>query len=163
MAITTVTETYILETNESATGLYAASGVIKHKNDSMTRTLTPTSTPPAATHAANNVPLVAGAATIDLTALTDWGLNEADPNATGLKLQILAIKAKATNTAGITITPGASNAYNALGSAFSVTLMAGQEIKFYGNDATPDVASDAKTLDLAGTGTDSLDIEMIFG
>ena len=43
------------------------------------------------------------------------------------------------------------------------TTAPGQEHVFFGNDATPDIASGARTLDLAGTGSQVLDVVIILG
>ncbi|HUX17166.1 MAG TPA: hypothetical protein VMW52_11885, partial [Phycisphaerae bacterium] len=58
---------------------------------------------------------------------------------------------------------GETNGYALLGAAFSVALLAGQEVLIYGNEATPDVASGAKVLDLVGTGVQGLDVIVVLG
>jgi len=161
MAIT-ATLTNTLSTAETVSGLKVSTSSVTH-TDSQSHTLSASTTPPATKHVAKNVALVAGAATIDLTALTAWGTNGVTEDCSGLKLQILRAKATLTNANPVTISTGASNGYAAFGADWSIALSAGQEVTLYGNDATPDVAAGAKTIDLAGTLTQSIDIEMVFG
>ena len=105
--------------------------------------------------------LTNGAATVDLTALN--GTNGHAVNATGLKLQALKVRNPGTNANPISIGHGAANGYEFLGADWKVTLQPGQEVLLYGADAAPDVGSGAKTLDLAGTGTQALHILAVFG
>lgn len=115
-----------------------------------------------ATKTANfEVALVAGAGSIDLRALD--GSNDGVVDGNGLKVQGLFIKAKATNGNPITIDVGDSDGYDLAGAAFSVTLQPGQCFLFYGYDATPDVAAGDKVLDLTGTGTDALQVQVVLG
>ena len=106
------------------------------------------------------VSLSGGAATIDLTSLT--GVNNESVDGTGLKLQVLKMKNR-TGNATMTIDVGASNGYELAGAGFEATLQAGQELTFFGNDATPDIGASAKTLDLTGTGTESAEISIVMG
>ncbi|MCL4735384.1 MAG: hypothetical protein KJ050_10660 [Candidatus Omnitrophica bacterium] len=161
MAIT-ATLTNTLTTAETVSGLKVTTSSVTH-SDSQSHTLSAATTPPATKHVAKTVALSAGAATIDLTALTAWGTNGVTEDTSGLKLQILRAKATASNANPIAIKTGASNGYAAWGASWLVELKAGQEVTLYGNDATPDVAGAAKTIDLSGTGTQSVDIEMVFG
>lgn len=161
MAIT-ATLTNTLSTLEVVSGQLVTVGNVTHAS-SQSHTLTSVTTPPVTKHAAKLVALVAGAATIDLTALTAWGANGAAEDMSGLKLQIMRLKATAANANPITITAGASNGYEAFGAAWSLALSGGQEVTLYGFDKTPDVAGGAKTIDLAGTLTQSIEIEVVFG
>jgi len=161
MAIT-ATLVNTLTTSETVTGLKVSASSVTH-SDSQSHTLSAATTPPATKHVAKTVALDAGAATIDLTALTAWGTNGLTENCNGLKLQIFRAKATAGNANPITIATGASNGYDAFGADWSISLKAGQEVTLYGNDATPDVDGTHKTIDLAGTLTQSIDIEMVFG
>lgn len=108
--------------------------------------------------------LTAGAATIDLTSLTheQGGLTET-VDGTGLKLQFLRLCAPSGNDAAITITPGASNGYDFSGSSASITLESGQCVTLELAESAPDIDSSNKTLDLAGTGTDSLEVSILMG
>lgn len=103
--------------------------------------------------------MVTGAATIDLTSLV--GTNGAAVNATGLKLQVAKFINSSANA--IQIEPGASNGYNIFGASSLFVLAPGQEVLFFGNEATPDVGSGAKTIDISGTGTQSLKCFLVFG
>ncbi|HOD84163.1 MAG TPA: hypothetical protein PKG77_22295 [Phycisphaerae bacterium] len=156
---TNLTATEVLETNTVSSA--AASRTVKHTLLNKAVTLDGTTTPPVTKVAAFEQALTAGAATIDLTALV--GTNGAVVNGTGLKVQAIKITAKATNANAITITKGASNGYALAGAGFSVALAAGQEFVFYGNSATPAIASDAKTLDLAGTLTQAVQVVIVMG
>lgn len=119
------------------------------------------STPPVTKEAVFQKAMTAGAATIDLTALT--GLNGASVTFTGLKVQSVKFRNKATNANDITITEGASNGYELLGNGFTLILKPGQEAQFYLNDAAPDVGGSAKTIDISGTGTQVLEVAMVAG
>ena len=136
----------ILESNTES--MTAANRTVTHSNfNHATAVLTSATTPPVTKVAAWKQALAAGAATVDLTALT--GTNGASVDGTGLKVQILKVKNLGANS--LTLTFGAANPYNLLGAAFVIVLLTGQEITVYGNDATPDIAAGAKDIDLAGT------------
>jgi len=141
--ICTVQET--LETNPYSAA--AAGRIVTHSLFNSSKILTAATTPPVTKVAAFKQALSAGAATIDLTALT--GTNGAIVDGTGLKVQVL--KVKNTGVAPLTITPGAVSGYNLLGAGMSLILAQNQELEIFGNDATPDIAAGAKNLDLAGT------------
>lgn len=105
--------------------------------------------------------LTASAATIDLTALPHMGRTV---DATGKKIQVLKLAAPVGNGNPITVTPGASNGYDAFGASWSVTLQPGQEVLYKGSDSTPDVGAEDKTIDLAGSGdTDLLEVAIVVG
>jgi len=125
------------------------------------RVLKSDSSPPVTCGALFQQALTAGAATIDLTALD--GFNDKAVNGTGLRVQLLRVKNPATNANPITVAKGASNGYDGLGAAFSVTLQPGAEATFLTNDAGGDIAAGNKTLDLTGTGSQALDVEIIMG
>jgi hypothetical protein len=153
----TVTTVETLETNVPAAS--AGDKTVTHNGFNSSAALNAGSTPPATKCAYFTQALTAGAATIDLTALT--GTNGATVNGTGLKLQVLKIKNLGANT--LTITTGASNGYAVAGADFSVALAQNQEFTFYGNDATPEIASDAKTIDLAGTSAQTSQVTIVMG
>ena len=92
-----------------------------------------------------------GAATINLASLT--GVNGAAQDLTGKKIRWLKLKNTGSNT--VTISKGASNGYTGFGSAFSLEIKGGGEATIYcaGNGVA--VAAGVRTLELAGTGTDS--------
>lgn len=117
---------------------------------------------PVATKAFHGtVPLVAGALTLDLTALVDPTI--ADPiDMTGLKLKFLQVIADSGNANAITIAPGASNGYTGWVGADGLSLNASDQEMLVRNAGIA-VDSTHKTLDLAGTGTQSATLVMLFG
>ena len=125
------------------------------------RILKSDTSPPVTCGALFQQALAAGVATIDLTALD--GLNDKAVNGTGLRVQILRLRAPSSNANPITVAKGASNGYDGLGSAFSVTLQPGAEATLLTSDAGGDIAAGNKTLDLTGTGAQALDVEIIMG
>lgn len=146
------------------TGTPAASDAnarVTHNLFNSSASLSGSTTPPATTVAAFELALVAGAGSIDLRALS--GTNGATIDGNGLKVQVLKIKAKATNENVISVAVGASNGYELAGADFKITLQPGQEFLFYGNDETPDIADADKVLDVAGTGTQGLDVIVVMG
>lgn len=154
-----VQATETLETNVQAADANQKS--IKYTGYNSSLNLNGASTPPVTKCAYFEQPLTSGAATIDLTALP--GTNGATVNTTGLKVQVFKIKNKAANANPITVTFGASNAYLLGGSAWKFILQPGMEITVFGNDATPDVGSSTKTIDLAGTGAQIAEVAIIAG
>ena len=116
---------------------------------------------PVTVVAAFNQALTAGAATIDFTALL--GTNGATVSGSGLKLQYVLVKAKSTNANALTVKNGTSNGYGGWGADFAVTLDASQQFMVTGRDLEPDVDGTHKTWTLAGTGTQSIDIILVFG
>lgn len=127
-------------------------------------TLTGSSAPPVTKHAEDSLALTAGAATINLAALPGKTAEET-VNFTGLKLQYAIFGNPATNANKIKIAKGASNGYGtcASGDDWDVTLSPGQRFKLELDDAAPDVASGARTLDVTGTGTQVLDYQLVAG
>lgn len=124
-------------------------------------TYTGATTVPVTKQATFDKALSAGAGTIDLTALV--GVNGAAVDFTDLKVQFAKFKNKAANANAITVTFGASNGYLLAGTAWKVILQPGQEVTFFGNDAAPDVDSTHKTIDLAGTLTQALEVILVAG
>ena len=150
-----------VETLEANVDSLGTDKQVTHNQFDTTKALTSGTTPPVTKIAASVQALTAGAATIDLTNLL--GVNGAVVDGTGLKVQILKIKNKAESANPISIAPGASNGYDIFGADFKVTLQPGQEATLYGNDATPDIAAEDKTLDLAGTGAQECEIIVVMG
>lgn len=139
----------------------ATKAVIVHDQFNKTATIDASSTVPATKTASFQKALSTGAATIDLTALV--GSNGAAVDFTGLKVQLAKFRNPSTNANGITVTFGASTPYLLLGAAFKFILLPGQEITIYGNDAAPDVSGSLKMIDLAGTGSQALDVILVAG
>lgn len=147
-----------------ATGVPAAStagATIEHANWNQTLALDANTTVPITKTAIFQKALVAGAVTVDLTALT--GSNGAAVTLSGLKVQALYLKNPTTNANTIKVKVGAANGYQVAGAAWEVTLSPGQWMVLYGHDLTPDVGGAAKDLDLTGTGTQALDMAIVAG
>jgi len=147
----------VLEANPHSA--VAGQRTVTHTAFNSSHALSASTTPPVTKVAAFKAALVAGAKTIDLTALV--GTNGATVDGTGLKVQVIKVKNLGTNP--LTIAVGATNGYDLAGGAFSAQLKAGMELMLFGNDQTPDVASGEKTLDLTGTGTEESEWIVVLG
>lgn len=102
----------------------------------------------------SSVDLSAGAATIDLTALTN-GFGDA-LDGSGLKVQLFIFVAASDNTGAITITDGASNGYNLFGDASGqVTVPVGGTLVWEADDALDDIAAGDAEIDLASGDADA--------
>lgn len=120
-----------------------------------------TAASPSTKVAAYQKALSAGAATIDLTAIP--GVNGVTQDMSGLRVQFAKFRNPSGNANPITIGEGASNGYEMLGNGWTILLDPGCEILLYNPEASPDVAGAAKTIDLAGTGSQALDIILVAG
>jgi len=154
-------KTSVQQTFDTSAGPAAGTPKVTHATWDFKHSLSATSTPPFSKHAAFKQALTAGAATIDLTALT--GFNGEAVDGSGLKVQVLKLRNPSTNANNITITPGAANGYDLMGAAMSLTLEPGDEVILFGLDTAPDIAAADKDLDLAGTGVQALDVEILMG
>ena len=126
-------------------------------------TLTASSTPPVTKHALFSKPLSTGTGTIDLTALPGITADET-VNGTGLKVQFLKFKNPSTNANKITAAKGGSNGYQLDGATtWSVPLAPGQSVFFELDDAADDIGSGNKTIDLTGTGSQALSVQVVMG
>lgn len=105
--------------------------------------------------------MTTGAATLDLTALVD--ARSRTFSLSGLKPRTMKILALATNAGAVTISKGASQGYGGLGASFSLTLQPGQEVTLYLGSAAVAVSGTVKNLDLAGTGTDGVQLSISAG
>ena len=105
--------------------------------------------------------LAAGVATIDLTALV--GTNGAAIDGTGLRVQALKVRNPVGNANPITIKIGASNGYDGFGTTFALTLAPGATGLLRSADAGSDIGATKKTLDLAGTLVQALDVLVVLG
>ena len=121
-------------------------------------TYTGTTVPPVTKIGAKTAALVAGALTIDLTALTGWGANGANVDGTGLKLQFFRVRN--LGAADMTFATGGTSGYN-FGGPF--TVKAGCEVLFKFNDNLPDVAAGVKNIGVTGTGTDTAEVTLVLG
>jgi len=143
------------------TSLLPTARTVTHNQMNTLKTLNGSSTPPASVTSKYRQLLSGGAATIDLTAVLST--NGAIVSALGLKMQAIKVKALEDNANPIAIVPGAVNGYVWTGTTPRIDLAGGQEDCKYLNAKAPVVASGAKTLDLAGTGTQGVDIEIVLG
>ena len=157
---TNVTVTEILETNVPAASSNANKEV-KHTGFNQSSALTATTTPPVTTVAAFEQALTAGAATIDLQALT--GSNGAAVDGTGLKVQAMKFRNKSTNSNTMTLAIGAANGYDAWGTSFAIDVEPGGEVVLYGNDAGSDIGATKSDLDISGTGTETAEVIIVMG
>ncbi len=142
---------------------------VTHSSFNVEETRNVSSVPAAQEVACFQKTLVAGAATIDLTSLTSTNGRVYD--ATGKRLlEILITNDAATK---VTIAAGASNGYVSSNVPFSTTGI-GVQGKTSGNDvggrvhcyfgsSAPLVSGSVKTLDLAGSSTETVNITMVFG
>lgn len=122
--------------------------------------LNATSTAPVSVTSYQQYALVAGALTIDLTALL--GVNDESQDGTGLKLQTILIRNPAGNNP-ITIGDGAANGYQLFGAAVDVVIPAGATMAFYVPETLPDVGAAAKDIGVSGTGTETFDVGITLG
>lgn len=123
-------------------------------------TLNAGSSAPATKQAAYEVTMSSGTATIDLTSLT--GAFGATVTGSGLKVQAVKFKNKATNANAIRVKAGASNGYT-FGGTFDVTLPVGGEVTVYLAEGAADVSGSVKTIDVSGTGEQVLQVVLVMG
>lgn len=122
--------------------------------------LNASSTPPVSMTSYQTYTLSGGAFIIDLRALL--GVNDESQDAVGLKLQTIIIRNPSGNNP-ITIGEGSTNGYPIWGAGNDVIYPAGtnQGTKF--SDSLPDVAAGDKTIDIAGTGTETFSVGITLG
>lgn len=155
---TKVTAVETLETNVPAAA--ASDKTVTHNGYDTSQSLTGATTPPVDSCAYFEKALSAGAGTIDLTALT--GTNGATINLNGKKPVAIRIRGKAGNANPITITKGAANGYDGMGD-LEVAVKANQEFTYYFHTGASAVSGTNKTIDLAGTGSQSVEVSIIGG
>lgn len=127
-------------------------------------TLTAASAIPVTKHAAYELTMSGGSGSINLAALPGLTAEETVVG-TGLKVQGLKFRNKSTNANKITVAKGASNGYGlcASGDAWSVVLSPGQSVLFLLDEVAPNVASDARVIDVTGTGAQVLEVQVVMG
>jgi hypothetical protein len=133
---------------------------IVHSGYDVSRTYSGTTTPDITKCSFQTVAMTAGAATIDMTALL---LNGVAVTLSGLEPRVIRATALTGNAGNITIAKGASNGYDGMGAAFSVTLEPGQSFMFEGTTTGNAVGGANKTLDLSGTLTDGVRFTTVAG
>ncbi|MCG3198568.1 MAG: hypothetical protein HUU16_00190 [Candidatus Omnitrophica bacterium] len=154
-----------LTVNETLPGNAPASAaskkVVTHDQWNLTQTFPVDPSLPCTEVVSVEATLVAGALTLDLTALT--ATNGATRSMNGLKLQMLFARPDPANANPIIIKTGATNGYAFKGAAWSDEIKPGQASLYFGNEQAPDVGASAKNIDLTGTGSQKLRLEMVFG
>lgn len=140
-------------------GLAANAQPVRYSGYDFDKTLNATSSPAATKSAFFLLTLTAGAATINLAALT--GTNGATVDGTGLKVRAFRFRPLGAN--GMTVVPGASNGIDLFGAASSVTVPTGGCLLQYFANGSPTVASGDRTLDVTGTGTETAEVSIILG
>lgn len=136
---------------------------IKSKLSGLSGTLTSSSTVPVTQKYVDSFDLVAGAATINMTALDQGNLPDVD--ASGLKPQLFIFHSESDNTDEITISDGAANGHDIFGDASGqVTLPIGGAIMFYGADGLDDIGASDLSIDFASSDLDAtVNVAMVFG
>lgn len=152
-----VTVTEILENNTGSAP--DATRRVVHTSYDESWSLTASTTPPVTKVAEFLLTLSTGAATINLASLT--GTNGATVDLTGLKVQFFRVKNLGANN--MVFVPGASNGIDLWGAASSNTIFPGAVAMWFFNDASPDVASGDRTIDVTGTGAQTAEITIVAG
>lgn len=121
------------------------------------------STPSVTQVSSDTIALVAGAKTVDLTALPL--VNGATLDATGLKIVAILFSNASASTGAMTFAKGASNGYTGLGANFSIAVPPGGCVEAYTakHSSVAAVSGTVKTIDVAGTGTESFNIIIVLG
>ena len=105
--------------------------------------------------------LSGGSATIDLKSISN---TEGTTIVTeGKKIRAFVAQATSDNANALTLADGASNGYQMLGDGWTIALEASDVFAVYLGDNAPAIGDSAKTIDLSGTGSQSVDIVIIFG
>lgn len=155
--LATVTEVLGVNTGSAA----SAKRTVTHDAFNETMTLDASSTPAASQVAALQVTLSAGAATLDLQALTATNGYVLDASA----LKLLAILVVNDNSNDVTLSEGAVNGYaiptltvhSKNGGDFPGVLL-----QYFADNLDAVAAADSE-IDFAGSGSDVFDVLMLFG
>lgn len=128
-------------------------------------TLSASTTPPVTKTFSDDIALVAGAGTLNLSTLA--GPLSTTIDFTGLKVQVIKLVAASTNTGGITVAKGDAQPYNLFGednvSSETVEVLPGDAVLIVHNETTEDVGAAIKNIKFTGTGTDTLRIMLVAG
>lgn len=141
----------------------ASNSTITHNGFNVSTSLSGTSSPAITKTASFSQQLTAGAATIDFTTLT--GTNGASVTGNGLRI-IAIILTAASGNAGNTITAvtGASNGLPIFGANGREVINKGATVmKYDPSGLGTAIDSTHKTVDLTGTGTDTLNVIVVMG
>lgn len=139
---------------------------IVHNLGSIVATLNASSTVPATKASSDTIALVAGVATIDLTALT--GLYGASVDFTGLKVQaVMIINPAGNNAEGMEFAVAIANGYNLFGKDNAdsdlVTVLPGDAYLVIHANTLEDVDATHKDITVTGTLVEEFDIHMVAG
>lgn len=128
-----------------------------------TAQLNASSTPPVTQAAEFTATLSGGALTLDLQVLT--GIGGATLDLTGLKIIAAKFKCPSSNTGVMNINEAAANSYNLGGTTYDFDIPPGGEMTLYfpDNSVLADVGASASDIDLAGTGSETVDIIFVAG
>lgn len=144
----------------------ASAAVVVHEISGTNGSLNADSTVPATQVIDKRVTLSAGTATIDLTAAPGKTVDGTAValDLTGLKLQMVKLKAHADNTQRVKFAQGASNPYLLGVTGAFVSLGAGESVLLEFKDTLADVAPTVKTLDItSGMAAAIIDVQLVFG
>lgn len=147
----------VTETIAGQPSASASSKALVHDQWNKTVSMNSGSTPAVTKSACFQKALVAGSGSIDLTALTNA---EGTVDGTGLKVRSVFFENPSTNANSITLAAGS---YLLFGASWSLVLAPGQWIMAYLDSDAPTIASDVKTIDLTGTGTQALNCMITMG
>jgi hypothetical protein len=115
----------------------------------------------------DTIALVAGAAVLDLTALTDaMGIAK---TFTGLKIQLVKLHCPSTNTVGIVVSAkDDATGYCLFGVSaaeltYKVQVMPGATVMLYHDDESADVDATHKDLTFTGAGVETIQVQLVAG
>jgi len=162
MSVTSAQVAALFNATEQIDGVPSSSSPdVNHNVFSKSQNLGPATNPPVSEVYAAALALAAGAATIDLTALDV--LNESAVDMTGKKVNVTLL-ANPDGNAAITIVAGASNGYNILGVADGkLTLNGGDYVLIVRKDTLDEIGSTDAEIDISGTGTETLNVQLGIG
>jgi hypothetical protein len=167
MALGTITVSALYRVNTDVTRTFTGEGFPTNPPQTVTlsgldtlTTLNGSTTPAISTDVCFTFALSSGTGTIDLTNITDP--TRGTVTLSGLTPYILKIQNPSTNANPITIKEGASNGYTGFGANFLVELWPGEEFTLLKANATV-VSGTVKTLDLAGTGAQAVNVQIAAG
>lgn len=136
-----------------------------HSIGSPNGTLIATTTPPVTKVFSDNLALVAGARTLDLTSLAGPAGTTVD--FTGLKVQLIALRCPESNTLPILVQKGDANAYNLLGadnaSSETIEMMPGDDLLIKRRDTLEDVDATHSDVKFTGNGTEAIQVILVAG
>lgn len=159
LSVSFLTQKTVTTSDPTATAPAISMNLQTSNPSAFTKNYTATSPIDAQEAWSGHVTLSSGAATLDLTALTQVGLATA-VNATGMKLRAIQVLADAANANPISVGTGGSNGYDQAGVLSKIN--AGDLVTKILNSATA-IDGTHKTLDIAGTGSQGCSIHMVFG